>query len=97
MTIDGSCLGPTLTGTQVLALELVGELARRDDVRLRVTVPRSLGDAARARCSTRSGVERMWHDEVDEDTVPTEVVHRPYQVTTPRDLLLLGASGGASC
>ena len=29
VTIDGSCLGPTLTGTQVLALELAGALARR--------------------------------------------------------------------
>ena len=48
VTIDGSCLGPTLTGTQVLALELAGALARRGDVRLRVTVPRSLGDRARA-------------------------------------------------
>ena len=48
VTIDGSCLGPTLTGTQVLALELTGALARRGDVRLRVTVPRSLGDRARA-------------------------------------------------
>ena len=47
VTIDGSCLGPTLTGTQVLALELAGALARRGDVRLRVTVPRSLGDRAR--------------------------------------------------
>jgi glycosyltransferase involved in cell wall biosynthesis len=35
----------------------------------------------------------MWHDEVDEDTVPTDVVHRPYQVTTPKDLLLLGRLG----
>ena len=92
VTLDGSCLGPTLTGTQVLALELAGELARRDDVRLRVTVPRSIGATASAMLDAL-GVERMWHDEVDDDTVPTDVVHRPYQVTTPKDLLLLGRLG----
>ena len=92
MTIDGSCLGPTLTGTQVLALELAGALARRGDVRLRVTVPRSLGDRARAALD-ELGVERMWHDEVDEGIEPTDIVHRPYQVTTPQDLLILGRLG----
>ncbi len=92
VTLDGSCLGPTLTGTQVLALELAGELARRDDVRLRVTVPRSIGAVASGMLDAL-GVERMWHDEADEDTVPTDVVHRPYQVTTPKDLLLLGRLG----
>ena len=88
VTIDGSWLGPTLTGTQVLALELAGALARRPGVRLRVTVPRSLGEPARAALD-ELGVERIWHDEVDDDTEPTDIVHRPYQVTTPRDLLLL--------
>jgi GT2 family glycosyltransferase len=92
VTIDGSCLGQTLTGTQVLALELVGALARRGDVRLRVTVPRSLGDRARAALDAR-GVERMWHDEANEGIEPTDIVHRPYQVTTPQDLLILGRLG----
>jgi glycosyltransferase involved in cell wall biosynthesis/GT2 family glycosyltransferase len=92
VTVDGSCLGPNLTGTQVLALELAGALARRPGVRVRVTVPRSLGDRARAALD-ELGIERMWHDEADEDTTPTDVVHRPYQVTTPRDLLLLGRLG----
>ena len=92
VTIDGSCLGPTLTGTQVLALELTGALARRGDVRLRVTVPRSLGDRARAALD-ELGVERMWHDEAQEGIEPTDVVHRPYQVTTPQDLLILGRLG----
>ena len=92
VTVDGSCLGPTLTGTQVLALELIGGLAARDDVRLRVTVPRSIGDTARGMLDAL-GVERMWHDEVDEDTEPTDVVHRAYQVSTPLDLVLLGRLG----
>ena len=92
VTIDGSCLGQTLTGTQVLALELAGALARRGDVRLRVTVPRSLGDRARAALD-ELGVERMWHDEADEGIEPTDIVHRPYQVTTPQDLLILGRLG----
>src|SRR3954466_8894739 len=74
VTVDGSCLGPTLTGTQVLALELTGALARRGDVGLRVTVPRSLGERARAALDDL-GVERMWHDEAQEGIEPTDVVH----------------------
>ena len=69
-----------------------GALARRGDVRLRVTVPRSLGDRAREALDGM-GIERMWHDEADESTEPSDIVHRPYQVTTPRDLLLLGRLG----
>ena len=76
----------------MVALELIGALARREDIALRVTVPRSLGESARAVLDDL-GVERIWHDEVDDDTVPTDIVHRPYQVTTPRDLLLLGRLG----
>ena len=74
VTIDGSSLGSTLTGTQVLALELAGALARRPGVRLRVTVPRALGDRARE-ILDGLGVERIWHDEVDDDTEP--IGHRP--------------------
>ena len=92
VTIDGSSLGSTLTGTQVLALELAGALARRPGVRLRVTVPRALGDRARE-ILDGLGVERIWHDEVDDDTEPSDIVHRPYQVTTPRDLLLMPRLG----
>ena len=92
VTIDGSCLGQTLTGTQVLALELAGALARRGDVRLRVTVPRALGDRARAALD-ELGIERIWHDEADEGMTPSDIVHRPYQVTTPQDLLILGRLG----
>ena len=92
LTIDGSCLGANLTGTQVLALELIGALARRDDVSLRVTAPRALGDLAREALDSR-GVPWIWHDEVDDDTVRSEVVHRPYQLMTPRDPLLLARLG----
>ena len=92
VTIDGSSLGSTLTGTQVLALELAGALARRPGVRLRVTVPRALGDRARE-ILDGLGVERIWHDEVDDDIEPSDIVHRPYQVTTPRDLLLMPRLG----
>ena len=54
---------------------------------------RARSATAPARRSTASGIERMWHDEADEDTEPSDIVHRPYQVTTPRDLLLLGRLG----
>ena len=75
----------------MLALELAGALARRDDVRLRVTGAAVARRRARER-STRSGSSACG-DEAEEDSVPTDVVHRPYQVTTPRDLLLLGRLG----
>jgi glycosyltransferase involved in cell wall biosynthesis len=92
VTVDGACLGPDLTGTYVHAIELIAALARRDDIRLRVTVPRSLNEHARS-VLEEHGVEYLRHDSVDQDVGATDIVHRPYQITSPRDVPILRALG----
>ena len=97
VTLDGSCLGPTLTGTQVLALELVGR-ARAPRRRAPARHGAALDRRRPRRVLDALGVERMWHDEVDDDTVPTD--DRPPAL--PGDdaaatCCCWGGSAGASC
>jgi len=92
VTIDGASLGPHLTGTQLHTLELVAALVRHGEARVRVRVPRTIGETARATLDALA-VERFWNDEVDELTELTDVVHRPFQVVDPLDLTLLRRMG----
>src|SRR5262249_55446693 len=46
VSIDGRCLTPILTGTQLHTLEVIAALSREGRVRLRVAVPHDLGDYA---------------------------------------------------
>ena len=92
VTVDGTCLGSTLTGTQVLALELAGALARAEDVQVRVMVLRSLGERPRAILDALR-VDLLWQDEIDWQTKRTDIVHRPFQLITSGDLALLGRLG----
>ena len=92
VSVDGACLGPDMTGTYVHAIELIAALARRDDLQLRVTVPRSLNEHARS-VLEQHGVEYLRHDSVGEETPVTDVVHRPYQITSPRDVPILRQLG----
>ena len=39
VTIDGRCLNPFMTGTQLQVIEVIAALARTGEVRLRVVVP----------------------------------------------------------
>ena len=94
VTIDGSALGPVVTGTQLHVLELAGSLARRGDVTVRIWVPRSIGETARAALD-RLGVERFFNDLDPEDVPFSDVAHRPFQVVNPRDIALLRRLGRA--
>jgi glycosyltransferase involved in cell wall biosynthesis/GT2 family glycosyltransferase len=94
VTIDGSALGPVVTGTQLHVLELAGALARRGDVTVRIRVPRSIGDTAREALD-RLGVERFWTDDDPEDVPFSDIAHRPFQVVTPLDIALLRRLGRA--
>ena len=94
VTIDGSALGPVVTGTQLHVLELAGALARRGDVTVRIWVPRSIGETARAALD-RLGVERFFNDLDPEDVPFSDVAHRPFQVVNPRDIALLRRLGRA--
>jgi glycosyltransferase involved in cell wall biosynthesis/GT2 family glycosyltransferase len=92
VTIDGASLGPHVTGTQLHTLELVGALARKGGARLRIRVPRTIGETARSALDALD-VERFYTDEVDGISERSDVVHRPFQVVDPLDLTLLRRMG----
>ncbi len=92
VTIDGRCLGPVVTGTQLVTLGVVGALDTYTELALRVLVPENLGDWAAHFLGPRSRVVLMRPDEIAEVS-PTDIVHRPYQVVSREDVALLPALG----
>ncbi len=80
VTIDGSCLGDVMTGTQVQTLEVIQALADTRRVSLRVAVPRRLGAHARAVLGRLHQIHTIVWELVGEETPKSDVVHRPYQV-----------------
>lgn len=93
VTIDASCLGPVLTGTQLHALELIHALWEQGDVRIRVMVPRDIGAYGRRALAAMPGIEQIWSDEMHSVRERTDVVHRPFQVGTPEELAHLRMLG----
>jgi GT2 family glycosyltransferase len=93
VTIDGRCLTPIVTGTQVHTLEVIAALSRENRARLRVVVPIDLGDYATAVLRELPNVELIAAETVDEMTPRDDVVHRPFQVSSHADLEFLDALG----
>jgi len=93
VTIDGRCLGPVVTGTQVHALQLIRALHRTDQIGLRVIVPPDLGDYAARELAALPGVGTIAHTDVHPRMERTDIAHRPYQVSTANDLLILRCTG----
>jgi glycosyltransferase involved in cell wall biosynthesis/GT2 family glycosyltransferase len=92
VTIDGRCLGPHVTGTQVHALELIAALARSGGVRLRVLVPTKMGGYARAVLDRTPDIELF--DEAEPwRVVRSDIAHRPNQIMSVEDLKLLHELG----
>jgi GT2 family glycosyltransferase/glycosyltransferase involved in cell wall biosynthesis len=89
VTVDGRCLGPVVTGTQVNVLEFVHALHRRGEARIRVVVPHDLGEYAQESFARMTGVELLGAEGVGPQTPRDDVVHRPFQVTMAADLLFL--------
>ena len=89
LTIDASCLGPQVTGTQVHVLELIQALSKIGGVRLRAAVPTNLGGYARPILANTPGLETIVWEEVDQSTPRADVAHRPYQVTNQHELRVL--------
>jgi glycosyltransferase involved in cell wall biosynthesis/GT2 family glycosyltransferase len=92
VTIDARCLGASMTGTQVIVLELIRCLARTGKVRLRVLVPPDTADDVLAEFRGL-GIELLLSDKVPDDVEPFEIVHRPYQVAHVSELELLEQLG----
>jgi glycosyltransferase involved in cell wall biosynthesis len=93
VSIDGRCLTPVLTGTQVHTLEVIAGLSREGGPRLRVAVPHDLGDYAQAVLAELPNVEILPSHEVGGALERDDVVHRPYQVTSHEDLSFLLSLG----
>jgi len=93
VTIDGRCLGPLVTGTQVHTLELVRTLDETQEVGLRVIVPPDLGAYAAGQFATRPHIQLVSHTDVHPAMDKTDVAHRPYQVSNANDLLILRCAG----
>ena len=92
VTVDGRCLNPVVTGTQIHTLELIAALALRNQVRVRAVVPPQLGEYA-AQVLSRLPVERVPVEVAASGAGRTDVVHAPLQVSRAEDLQLLNAMG----
>jgi GT2 family glycosyltransferase/glycosyltransferase involved in cell wall biosynthesis len=93
VTIDARVLGPHLTGTQVVVLELLHALQRIDGVRVRALVPRDLGEYARVLFDEMPNVSLITTNQVMAGVEWTDVVHRPFQVSYDKDLEILRRLG----
>ena len=95
VTIDARVFGPGVTGTTVHVAEILGALAERDDVRVRVLLPERTGDEAGAlldRLGTR--VDRLLARDMREgELARSHVVHRPWQIESVVDMASLDHLG----
>ena len=92
VTIDARCLGPTITGTQLHTLELIGALHRAGRVALRVVLPHHPGPYAVDTLRQLDGVELLNEDDIL-SAGRTDIVHRPYQVGHDREIFDLAHLG----
>ncbi|HME02940.1 MAG TPA: glycosyltransferase [Solirubrobacteraceae bacterium] len=93
VTIDGRCLGPLVTGTQVHTLQLIRALDATGQIGLRVIVPPDLGAYAARELAARPHIELVPHADVNPDMDKTAVAHRPFQVSSADDLFILRCAG----
>lgn len=93
VTIDGRCLGPFMTGTQLHALQLIRALDATNQIELRVIVPPDVGDYAARELSATPRVRLIPHTDIRPGMDKTDVAHRPYQVSNANDLLVLRCAG----
>jgi len=90
VTIDGRCLGPIVTGTQLHVIELIAALDRTEAVRLRVVVMSDLGDYARDALESAPTVTLLEESAAwRAGTERSAVMHRPLQVGDAGDLRLM--------
>lgn len=92
VTIDGRVLTPSLTGTQVNALEFIHALWRSRRVGLRVVVPPDLGGYAREAFAEMPGIRLVTLEQALAEP-RDDVVHRPYQISGEADLSTLERLG----
>ena len=92
LTIDGRVLTEFMTGTQVHVLEVITSVHELQSMGIRVIVPPDLGDYARKALEPLDRVRLVAEDDALLEP-PTDVVHRPYQITSLEELRFLLAVG----
>jgi glycosyltransferase involved in cell wall biosynthesis/GT2 family glycosyltransferase len=92
VTIDGRVLTQFMTGTQLHVLEIIVALHEAEPVPIRVIVPPDLGGYAADVLAGLEHVRLISEDEARWEPA-TDVVHRPYQVSSLKDLALLLQAG----
>src|SRR5262249_31181729 len=93
VTIDGRCLRPAVTSTQVHVLELAAALWRAGKIGRRGVGSPHGGDWASRRLAALAGVEILRSNQITDATPRTEIVHRPYQIFHISDLPTLARLG----
>ncbi len=93
VTIDGRILTHSWTGAQLVALRVIAAVDEYASVRLRVLVPDDLGARATAFLRARPQIELIAPADLKPGLEQTDVVHRPYQVSSLQDLDVLRRVG----
>lgn len=93
VTIDGRALSPAVGGTQTYVIALILGLARVTEIDLRVLVPSDLSERASRALASVPAVSTISIEEALGEPKQSDVVHRPQQVFTPDDMLLLRRLG----
>jgi glycosyltransferase involved in cell wall biosynthesis len=93
VTIDARIVRGPFSGTHAETLELIEALARTGQLKVRAVLDPSIGTDALEILDRARGVERVYAPDVGDDIERTDVVHRPYQVTSAEDLDLLARLG----
>ncbi len=92
LTIDGRILTEFMTGTQLHVLEVITSVHDLQSMAIRVIVPPDLGGYAREALERLARVRLVGEDQAWREPA-TDVVHRPYQISSLEDLRFLLAIG----
>ena len=92
VTVDGRILTKFMTGTQLHVLEIISALSEVEPIPVRVIVPHDLGRYAADVLAALPNVRLIDEDEAMAEAA-TDVIHRPYQVSSIEDLRLLLSAG----
>ena len=93
VTIDGRILTHSWTGAQLVTLRVIAAVDEYADVRLRVLVPEHPGVRATSFLKGRPQIELIGPADLEPGVERTDVVHRPFQVSSVEDLDVLRGLG----
>jgi glycosyltransferase involved in cell wall biosynthesis len=93
VTIDARIVRGSFSGAHAETLELIAVLAGTEGVRVRALLDPAIGSEALAVLDRLPEVERLSAPDLGAEVDRSDIVHRPYQVTSAEDLDLLAQLG----